>query len=162
MNTLLITLADFPDFVPFSINIAGLLVKPHIRDAQTFDVWPVLPVAARTDLEAPAANWSDATKALFGAFVRPLLVCEAARRMLLWHGAHVTPAGLETISEMGHAPVSGATRTELRADLQAKCAYWRARLETAVAAAYPRAGTTSCTTSRSRRAGHGGLHISAV
>ena len=166
MMRLLISLADFPDFVPFSVHIAEALVSPHIRDAQTFDVGPLLPVLTWQALVAaldggPVAGWTEpALAALWSNGVRPLLVSESARRMLLWHGAHVTPNGLETVSDIGHAPVSGQQRAELRADLQAKCAHYRARLASALRT-YAPTTTTSCNRPV-RRPGSGGLSISAV
>ena len=168
MTRLLISLSDFPDYVPFSVNIDALLVTPHIRSAQTFDVEPLLGESQWDDLEqallavtpeyqplefdsaeflveAVQAGWPDPRLArLWFAGVRPLLVCESARRMLLWHGAHVTPNGLETISDVGHMPVSNAQRTELRADLEKQCQYYRTRLATAQRAAYPTTSCSSC------------------
>lgn len=183
----LITLADFPEFVPFSVNTDASLVNPHIREAQTFDVEPVatlarlravaaeLPgVAANfkpTDTDAPdflqqaaAAGWADTTLArIWYVGIRPLLVCESARRMLLWHGFHVSPAGLHTVSDpsTGAQPVSGTNRAELRADLASKANHYRARLETALRLAYPTSYATACTASRRRR-GSGGAQLSAV
>lgn len=183
----LITLADFPDFVPFSVNTDSSLVDPHIREAQTFDVEPVatlarlraiaaeLPGIATTfrpvDTDAPDflllaadAGWADATLArIWYVGIRPLLVCESARRMLLWHGFHVTPAGLQTVSDpsVGAQPVSGASRAELRADLASKCTHYRGRLQTALRLAYPTAYPNTCAGTR-RRPGSGGLQISAV
>lgn len=156
----LVTLADFPAYVPFSANIGAHLVDPHIREAQTFDVWPLLPGALQTALAAAKADWLPAELALFDDFVKPLLVTEAARRMLLWHGLHITPNGAETVSDVGHMPISNVQRTELRADLQAKANHYRARLEAALRLAYPSPGTT-CGVVRRRR-GHGGMTSAAL
>lgn len=184
MRRLLINIGDFPDFVPFSVHIAPLLVTPHIRDAHTFDVGPLLSTALWLQLETeldtvmpefnPAefassefltttvqAGWiTPALAALWYDAVRPLLVCESARRMLLWHGAHVTANGVETISDVGHMPVSGATRTELRSDLQAKCSHYRARLTARLGPFAPLVST--CGPGRRRRPGAGGLTTYAL
>ncbi len=153
----LITLADFPAYVPFSVNIGTHLVDPHIRDAQTFDVWPLLPGALRSALEAARLDWTEAEIKLFSDFVKPLLVVEAARRMLLWHGLHITPAGSEIVVAQ---PISSAQRTELRSDLAAKATYYRALLDGALRLAYPPT-TTSCATPR-RPLQRGGLQTSAI
>lgn len=162
-TSLLITLADFPDFVPFSVNIDESLVNPHIRDAQTMELWPLLPLALRAELATPRAGWLPATAVLFTDFVRPLLVVESARKMLLYHGAHVTAAGLQTVSDpsIGAQPVAGAWRTELRADLAAKCTHYRSRLDGALRLAYPTTYANTCSGPR-RRPTSGGLQISDV
>ncbi|MGI4736128.1 MAG: hypothetical protein ACRYG7_13205 [Janthinobacterium lividum] len=184
MTRLLIGLADFPDYVPFSVNIGAHLVEPHIRDAQTFDVWPLLPEALKTALAQPrpdpaqvaaaddlpadfpldfdedapaAADWSADTITLFTEYLRPLLVLESARRMLLWHGLHITPAGAEIKVDQ---PISNQQRTELRADLAAKASQYRAKLEAALARAQP-ATSSNCGPRRSRPQ-HGGLRTSAI
>ena len=184
MIALLISLSDFPDYVPFSVNIDASLVNPHIRTAQTMEVWPLLPLALRTELIAavgeaepsgeagefygaefytPSASVLVALPDIFREHVRPLLVVESAREMMLWHGFHVTPAGLQTVSDpsVGAQPVSGASRAELRADLASKCTHYRGRLQTALRLAYPTAYPNTCAGTR-RRPGSGGLQISAV
>ncbi len=175
---LLISIADFPGIVPFSVNINALLVDPHIRDAQTFDVklgaelygqldaalQAVLPEfnpdefdTAEFQAAAITAGWADTKLAtLWHSAVRPLLVCHAARRMMLWHGAHITANGLETISDVGHMPVSTAVRSELRSDMQAKCSHYEALLLPALRAYQPIATPGTCSPSR-RRTTKGGL-----
>lgn len=157
----LITLADFADYVPFSVNISAALVDPHIRDAQAFDVWPLLPTPLRTELPTDRSSWQPATEALFTEHLRPLLVLEAARRMLLWHGVHVTPNGAEVIITGSNQPISGQQRTELRADLASKANQYRPGLIAALRAAYPSAGSIGCGSS-GRRPGRGGLTTSAI
>lgn len=182
MIALLIEIRDFPDYVPFSVNIAPLLANPHIRDAQTFDVWPLLPAPLREELQAaigettlagddgefsngefytPTPSNLQAMPAIFREAVRPLLVLESAARMLLWHGAHVTPNGLETLSDGQNTEVSDKRRNELRQDLLAKAGYYRAKLEAALRAAYPTAYSSSCGSAR-RAASSGGLTTYAV
>ena len=184
MIALLISLSDFPDYVPFSVNIDASLVNPHIRTAQTMEVWPLLPLALRTELIAavgeaepsgeagefygaefytPSASVLVALPDIFREHVRPLLVVESAREMMLWHGLHITPAGAQTISDpsIGAQPISGQQRTELRANLATKCTQYRARLETALRLAYPNSYSNTCSGAR-RRPTSGGLQISAV
>jgi hypothetical protein len=179
MNQLLISLEDFPDFLPFSVEIAPLLVEPHIRDAQTFDLWPLLPVALRKVYAEPVANWPAAPVGtlfyqdtvfkpapnqvgvetiLFNDFVKPLLVCLSGSRLMLWHGLHVTEAGMEVFTDMGRAPISQAQRVQLRADVQAKATHYQGLFETALRAAYP--VTTPC--ARRRRPVSGGPTMSAI
>ena len=181
MIALLITLADFPDYTPFSVNIGAHLVNPHIRSAQAFDVWPLLPAALRAELQAafgeatlagsegefyggefytPTPSNLAAMPPIFREYVRPLLVLESARRMLLWHGAHVTPNGLESFSDGSNQAVSGAQRNELRQDLIAQASHYRARLEGALRTAYPSAYSTTC--GPARRRSSGGATISAI
>lgn len=156
MTQLLISLADFADYTPFSRNIQASLVEPYIRDAQQFDVWPLLPAALRTELEG-LRPWQASTEALFADSLRPLLVLEAAARMLLWHGTHVTPVGLEEqVQQATQLPASSKRRAELCADLQAKAATYRARL----LAALPR--PASCGPSVNRRPGRGGTSFAAL
>ena len=97
------------------------------------------------------------------AFVRPLLVCEAFRRMLPWHGHHVTANGIEAISDVGHQPISASVRAELRGDILAKGTYYRHRLLTALATyrgtALP---ATACSSPGRRRAGSGGTKSYAI
>jgi hypothetical protein len=172
MKRLLISLADFPDFVPFSVNIGAHLVDPHIRDAQTFDValpaavyaaldtalGVVLPEFKPSDFDgaefattAAVAGWTDLPlAALWYAAVRPLLVLHAARRMLLWHGLHITPNGAEiTVNQ----PISGQQRTELRADLQAKANQYEAVLAGALRTYLPVTPTVCGATRRRRNSG---------
>lgn len=161
MTQLLISLADFPAFVPFSVNIGAQLVEPHIRDAQTFDVLPLLPAAVVATLTSDPAQWGAADTDFFTNYVRPLLVLEAARRMLLWHGTHVTGAGLEDLaSDMGRSPASQQRRTTLSADLAGKCSHYRALLQTALRT-YAPAPTPTCGPRRARP-DNAGLYITAV
>lgn len=175
---LLIALADFADFTAFSTNINNALVTPYIREAHTFDVR--LPSGVRLDLEAAlpgidpnfkpdetdavtfdadaqAAGWTNTklARAWYGA-IRPLLVLESARRMLLWHGLHITPNGAENTASQ---PISSQQRAELRADLQAKAGHYRALYDAALRLLLP--VLSPCGTAR-RRAGNGGLQTSAI
>ena len=101
-----------------------------------------------------------ATQVLFADYLKPLLVMESARRMLLIHGVHITPNGVETISDVGHMPISGQVRAELRADYQHKATHYRNRLELALRQAYPPTAIT-CGTPRRRR-DRGGLQSSVL
>ena len=172
---LLISIADFPDFTPFSKNISAHLVTPHIRDAQTFDVKlgaalyeqlelalsAVQPEFIPTEFDtaefftsATNAGWPDPKLAtLWYSVVRPLLVSHAARRMMLWHGLHITPDGAESTAER---PISPQERAALRADLQAKCSHYESLLTAALRTYLPTTSPATCTTTR-RRPTHGGL-----
>jgi hypothetical protein len=109
--------------------------------------------------ESEAAGWTDPKLAtLWYTAVRPLLVCHAARRMLLWHGLHITPNAAEITTDR---PVSTAQRTEMRSDLQAQCSFYEAQLAPALRAYLPAAPITSCGAIR-RQPTHGGLKTSAV
>ena len=185
---LLVSKKDFPAYVAFSANVGDQLVLPHLQDAQLFDVRPLLPgeleaMEAAAQAAAPRlefrylefdpreffaedlpTDWPDPRLyTLFMAFVRPLLVCEAFRRMIPWHGKHVTPNGIEVISDAGHQPITAADRAELRGDILAKCNYYRHRLLTALATyrgtALP---APACSSPRRRRAGSGGTHSYAL
>ncbi|MGI4884282.1 MAG: hypothetical protein ACRYFR_04915 [Janthinobacterium lividum] len=186
MKKLLISLADFPAYVPFSVNTGAHLVDPHIRRAQVEDVGPLLSKAQWDALdlaleavapefapeefdsaeffeEAAESGWENpALASLWYGGIRPLLVTEAARRMLLWHGLHITPNGAETVSDVGHMPISNAQRTELRSDLAASATFYRARFEIARRAAFPLAAATCCGTPTRRRPTRGGFQSSAV
>jgi hypothetical protein len=177
---LLIKLADFADFTAFSTNISPALVAPYIREAQTFDV--KLPSAVRADLEtelaaidpafkpedfdtvdfatqAATAGWSNTTLArLWYEAIRPLLVLESARRMLLWHGLHITPNAAEITTDR---PISSQQRAELRADLIAKASYYRPLMEAGLRSLAPAPTTTTCGITR-RRPRTGGFQSSAV
>lgn len=176
---LLISLADFADFTAFSTNISPALVTPYIREAHTFDVR--LPAAVRDALEkelravlpefnpdefdtaeflttATTAGWTNLKLArLWYEAIRPLLVLESARRMLLWHGLHITPNGAESTAAQ---PISTQQRAELRADLQAKANYYRPIYEAGLRHIAPIAAPTTC--SASRRPGHGSAQTSAI
>lgn len=176
--TFFITKADLPDFVKFSVNIADNLINPDIRDAHEFDVLPLLSpavVAACVAYRAvPAADVAaylalpEAEQVLsplhrpyrLYAAVRGLLCHESYRRFLLGHGVHITPNGAETISDVGHQPITTAQRTELRSDAQAKCSIYRAKLLAALRV-YEGPSATTCH-SRPSRPGAGGLKTSAV
>ncbi len=179
---LLVTKKDFPAFVPFTDQIGDHLVTPHIQDAQLFDVRRLMRKEEYTEMEASAeqhertefhflefdprefftellqTEWENKKLyTLFMGFVRPLIVCEAFRRLIPYHGAHVTGNGFEVISEMGHQPISAATRAEIREDILTKCNYYRTRLETALSTYRGTTPpTTTCTPYRRRRAGLGG------
>jgi hypothetical protein len=177
---LLVSITDFPPYVPFSVNIAPLLVEPYILRAQTQDVrlpsaiWKALETAldavagefapnefdsAEFFTEAQAAGWVDMKlAALWYTAVRPLLVCHAARRMLLWHGLHITPNAAEITTDR---PVSAAQRTEMRSDLQAQCSFYEAQLQVALRAYQPTNTNAVCVSTR-RQPTHGGLKTSAV
>lgn len=154
--TNLITLADFKGIVPFSTNISADLADPHIADAQEIDVWPLLPEQLRTELAAGSAQWSASLTTLFTDHLKRLLVLESARRMLLWHGLHITPNGAENTASL---PITDQQRTQLRADLAAKASFYRPAALVAIAALYP-ATTPGC--GPVRRASRGGLTMSAV
>lgn len=156
---LFISLADFADYTVLSANLPAALVEPYIRDAQRFDVWPLLPAQVQAQLAEPTTSWAAATAALFAERIRPLLVLESAARLLLWHGTHVTPAGLEELTtDLNRTPASGARRAALAADLQAKAAHYRA----ALLAVLPRSTSAGCGADYRRRPGRGGLAISAL
>jgi hypothetical protein len=179
IDKLLITLADFPDYVPFSGNIGTFLVDPYIRDAQTMDVQPLLPAtlwtqlaAAAPDLAAeaapasdqlplnftiPAATDEELAKVWYNA-VRPLLVLHSARRMLLWHGVHITPNAPEITADQ---PVSDRQRAELRADLAGKAAFYSSRLAISLKNYGLPNTATSCNPTRRARL-QGGLRSSAI
>jgi hypothetical protein len=177
---LLISIADFKHFVPFSGNIAPLLVEPYIRQAQSEDVKlgrdlyaklelaldAVMPEFSPDEFEseefpdsATGAGWTDTKLAiLWYTAVRPLLVYHAARRMLLWHGLHVTPNALEQTTDR---PVSTAQRAELRANLTAQCSHYESVLAGALRAYLPATTPTTCGATR-RRPTTGGLTTSVV
>jgi len=177
---LLITLTDIAAFTAFSTNIGAHLVTPYIREAQTFDV--KLPVLVRAELEAElptinplfkpeefeavnfpqeavAAGWANPklARAWYEA-IRPLLALEAARRMLLWHGLHITPAGCENGSAL---PITDGQRAALRADLQAKAMHYRALYEAALHTLAPITSPAGCAPTR-RRPSNGGLRSAAL
>lgn len=155
----LITVADFTGVVPVSVNIAPALVDPHIADAQLLDLWPLLPEALRTDLQADPQPEKAAT--LFADYLKRLLVLESARRLLLWHGLHITPNGPETIlTDLNRAAISDQQRSQLRADLAAKAAACRPLAEVAIRAAYP-VVASGCGRG-ARRPTRGGFQSSAV
>jgi hypothetical protein len=181
MRTMLISLADFPEYVPFSVHIAPLLVNHSIRDAHVLDVGPMLTPelwALLEDLRAGEAEVPNTLPAslplvfgdtpapdprlveLWTESVRPLLVYNAARRMLLWHGVHVTANGLETMSDVDNKPASDALRTQLRADLQSKCSAYGGMLVAALRQYNP-TPTTGCH-GRKRRPDVGGLKTYAI
>lgn len=153
----LITLADFAGIVPFSVNIGAHLVAPHIADAQELDLIPLLPEALRTELAKARPAWLPAVEQLFTNHLRRLLVLESARRMLLWHGLHITPNGAENTASL---PITDQQRTQLRADLQAKAGHYRPAALAAIAVLYPPVAA-SCGT-RTRLRGNGGLQTSAI
>lgn len=181
---LLLSKSDFPAFVPFSLNIGAHLVEPHIRAAQRFDLR--LPgLLTRDEMQALEANsekyartefdnlefdpreflaelleteWDDKPLyTLFMGFVRPLHVFEAFRRLLVWHGHHVTPNGLEVITDDSHKLVSASVRTELRNDILTQANYYRNALQLALRTYRGAAVPTTCGPLRRRRqAGLGG------
>jgi len=177
---LLISILDFGDFTAFSKNIAEALVNPYIREAQQFDVRLPAPVRAELeteldavlpsfkpdefdtadfDTEAKIAGWQNLALAkVWYEGIRPLLVLEAARRMLLWHGVHITPNGAEITAE---SPASSQTLAALRADLQAKASYYRPLFEAGLRSLSTSAAPTSCGTTR-RRPSRGGFTSYAV
>lgn len=153
--TNLITLADFKGVVPFSTNIGEHLVAPHIADAQELDLWPLLPAALRTSL-SQVRPWPAALEMLWAEHLKRLLVLAAARRMLLWHGLHITPNGAENTAAQ---PITDQQRTQLRADLAAKSTHYQPLALAAIATAYPVA-TAACGAPRRRTTG--GLSSAAL
>jgi hypothetical protein len=177
---LLISIRDIADFTSFSRNISDELTDPYIRAAQTFDVQ--LPTVVRAALEAQLENvlpdfkpdefeaadfattatdagWVDTKLArVWYEAIRPLLVMEAARRMLLWHGLHITPNGAENTSDR---PLSTAQRSELRADLIGQAAYYRPLFEVGLRSLSPTPAPTACR-KPSRRPSSGGLQMFSV
>ena len=166
--TLLITKADLPDYTRISVNISDLLLNPAIRDAHTFDVLPLLRPAEVGNLVAylalsPADRAAHPAHVLYTTAVRPLLCYETYRRFMLDHGVHLTENGAETISDMGHQPISSAQRNEIRQDAAAKCSHYQAVLAGALRTYRgPGSSPATCGTSSNRRPGTGGLRTSAV
>lgn len=142
----LITITDFAGIVPFSVNIGAHLADPHIADAQALDVLPRLPAALRTVLATPTVGWPADVTTLFTDHLKRVLVLEAARRMLLWHGLHITPNGCENTAAL---PITDAQRNQLRADLAAKAGHYWPALLSAAGSLYP-AATTGCGTGTRR------------
>ncbi|GGG34247.1 DUF6712 family protein [Hymenobacter glacieicola] len=157
----ILTKADFPEFVPFSLNIGDHLLNPHIRDARTFDLG-MLSAADWLALEQPRPWQVTGLETLYQEFIRPLWVLESARRFLLWHGTHITGSGVDDIADPDHRPVSGQRRAELKADLETKCSYYRNRLDAALRAYRGAAPATTCGPARPRRRGKGGFTLHAV
>ena len=167
MSSLLITAADLADYVRVSANVGALLLEPALRDAHVFDVLPLLRPAEVGNLVAylvlaEAERGAHPAHELYTTAVRPLLCYETYRRFLLDHGAHITANGVETISDVGHQPVSGQQRTEMRADAQAKCAHYRALLGAALHRYRGAAAPAACGPAAVRRPGRGGLRITAI
>jgi hypothetical protein len=153
----LITLPDFKGVVPFSTNIGEHLVAPHIADAQEIDFWPLLPAALRTDL-AQVRPWVAALETLWADHLKRLLVLAAARRLLLWHGLHITPNGAENTAAL---PITDTQRTQLRADLAAKSTHYQPLALAAIHVAYPTTATT-CGDGHRRRRTNGGFSSAAL
>ncbi|GAA4362767.1 hypothetical protein GCM10023185_31010 [Hymenobacter saemangeumensis] len=178
---LLISQADLSDYTRLSVNIAPLLINPAIRDAHTFDVLPQLRADEETALSAyyaltptqkeeyilagEASEDPDVVafwrRHRLYAAVRPLLCYHTYRRFLLDHGAHITANGVETISEVGHMPISGQQRAEMRADASAKCAHYQALLVAALQVYRGPVGRPACASS-TRRPRSGGLTMTAI
>lgn len=185
MSLLLITVQDFPEFWPLSINTSPELVEPYIRKAQTFDVRPLFTAAEWAGLERnlgngtaefpgiefdpaeflstpPPSGWDNPTlAALWAGFIRPLLVTEAFRRLLLWHGTHMTGNGAETFSDGSNQPISASRRAELKADVEAERNLYAGRLQAALRA-YRGTAPTTCGNSPRRRPGRGGVTFHAI
>ncbi|SNC67348.1 hypothetical protein SAMN06265337_1920 [Hymenobacter gelipurpurascens] len=186
MSILLITVADFPEFWPLSINTAPELVEPYIRKAQTFDVRPLFTAAEWQGFESnlgngttefpgvefdpeeflatpPPSAWDNPTlAALWVGFAKPVLVTESFRRLMLWHGTHVTPNGLETMQDINNQPVTSARRAELKADVEAERNLYAGRLQAALRAYRGTVPTTTCGASTRRRPGRGGVTFHAI
>ncbi len=164
----LITKLDLPDYVKFSVNIDDNLINPAIRDAHTFDVLPLLRDVEQGNLVAyllleEVDRAAHPAHRLYTTAVRPLLCYEAYRRFMLDHGVHITANGAETVSDVGHQPISGAQRTEIRSDAAAKCAHFRAVLAAALHTYRgPLAGGPAACARSTRRPGRGGFQSSAV
>lgn len=128
---------DFQQYVKFSANIPARDVDYQCKDAQEFDVMPLLPVAVitgnnmMTDIEV-ALFESPVTKqelvSLYNDFVKPLLVCKAYARYLLWAGRNVSQFGLRVNNEDTSIEVSDKARGELIADVEHKCNVYLSRL----------------------------------
>jgi len=164
--TFLITKADLPDYTRLSPNIGDLLLNPAIRDAHTFDVLPLLREVEVANLAAYLQLPLDErgqhpAHVLYTTAVRPLLCYETYRRFMLDHGVHLTQNGAETISDVGHAPITGQQRTEIRADAAAKCAHYQAVLAGALRT-YRGPQVATCGTSTNRRPSSGGLRTAAI
>jgi hypothetical protein len=177
---LLISILDIADFTAFSKNTGEHLVTPYIREAQQFDV--KLPAAVQAELEAEleavqpqfkpdefqgadfsttatTAGWKNLALAkVWYESIRPLLALEAARRMMLWHGFHLTPNAAETTSDR---PMSKQDRAELRADLQAKASHYRPLFEAGLRSLSPITAPASCGAVR-RRVSRGGFTSTSV
>lgn len=160
----LITKLDFPEFVPLSVNVADNLINPYIRDAYTFEVARLLTAAEWALVTAALAP--DAVAApgelLLWAALKPVWVLESFRRFFLWHGTHVTENGVETFSDGGNQPVTGARRAELKADIEAKASHYFLLLDSALRTYRGTVLTTSCSTTTRRRRSQGGLTTHAV
>jgi len=120
---------DFSAYVKWSANILASQVDTHCSDAQLFDVKPIMPTAKvsennmLTDIET-AINESPVTKPelveLFNSYIKPLLVLNAYRRFLLWHGVNIAQFGLRKNIEETSESITDKQRAELMADTEAK------------------------------------------
>jgi len=155
--TNLITATDFAGIVPFSVNIGAHLVDPHVADAQALDFLPQLPAVLQTELAA-VRPWAGPLETLWADHLKRLLVLEAGRRLLLWHGLHITPNGAENTASQ---PLSDAQRNQLRADLAGKVSHYLPAALAAIAKLYPPTTSTTCGTSRARRSS-GGYRSAAI
>lgn len=129
---------DFSAYVPWSDNIKAPQVDVHCFDAQTIDVYPLLPTAKvsgnnMTDDIIFALTESPVTQpelvAFWNDYVKPLIVLKAYCRFLLYHGRNITQYGIRVNNEDTSNDVGDKGRGELMADNEHKANVYLMKLK---------------------------------
>lgn len=137
----LINKSDFSEYVVFSNNIKDDNIDVHCRDAQNFDVYPIMPTAKVSgnnmiDDIIFALTESPVEKpeliALFNDYVKPFMVLKAYCRFLLYHGRNITQYGIRVNNEDTSNDIGDKGRAEFIADNEHKANVYLARLNKAL------------------------------
>ena len=125
--SLLINKDDIDGYRSISENISEVeLLEPHIRDAQEFDLKPLLDCSDEEFLQAIIDN--QTTYADLIAKIKPVLVYFSYARFLSNHGIHVTPTGVVTKKNADSEPVSEAQLSRIINQAESSALVYQKRL----------------------------------
>lgn len=115
----LVTKSDFISVVQFTENISDRILDFHISDAENFDFVPRVSAAFYAAVQISASPANEMTD-FRENFVKPLIVCYAFQRYLLWAGRSVTQYGLVQIKEDTSDAITRQDRADLINDIKSK------------------------------------------
>lgn len=119
----LINKDDFGAYVKFSANVPSRDVDFHCVDAQVIDVEPSFPDNLVSNIEAAFSESpieSNEHIEFFNDYLKPVLVCNAYRRFLLYHGRNITQFSLNVPRANEFDEVSDKGRAEMMQDALSK------------------------------------------
>lgn len=127
ITKLLIKLADFEEYKYITSNITELTqLEPYVREAQEFDLRPVLDCSDEEFLKDIVDNPGGYGTLI--SYIKPVLIYYTYARFLSGHGVFVTPSGIVEKNNEFSQPVSDARLSRLITQAESAALEYQKRL----------------------------------